>query len=58
MSEVWWEVKQLAVRDRTGQVATKNSAKLKPGSRGSRKIYFPRNFYLLSNAVVRTSLRT
>ena len=28
MSEVWWKVKQLAVRDRTGQVATKNCAKL------------------------------
>ena len=48
MNGVWWKVKQLAVRDRTGQVATKNCAKLKPGSRGSRKIYFQRNFYLLS----------
>ena len=49
MSEAWWKVKQLAVRDRTGQVATKNCAKLKPGSRGSRNIYFQRNFYLLSS---------
>ena len=29
MSEVWWKAKQLAVRDRTGQVATKICAKLK-----------------------------
>jgi len=49
MSEVWWNVKQLAVRDRTGQVATKNCAKLKPCSRDSRNIYVQRNFYLLSS---------
>ena len=49
MNEVWWKVKHLAVRDRTGQVATKNCAKLKPCSRGSRNIYFQRNFYLLSS---------